>query len=457
VILFGNPAGVIMRVSDAGGVASPVTVLDSSGGESGHLTPVFLPDGRHFFYLRAFRANAERTGIFIGSLDVPPEEQELRRLVATTTSPVYAQSPDGGPGRLLFLRDGTLMAQAFDDRRLELFDAPFAVAERVHSYLDTATVSSSENGILVYKTATEDSQLTWLDRQGRVAGRVSEPGLYSRLNLSPDATRAVVTRVDPQATSSLTLWLFDLANGRSTRFAPAGGQAGIWSPDGSRIAFSTNTSGFETTLVQKPTSGSGPEELLFQSAEDRLAPTSWSQDGRFVLYVVVNPKTNSDLWVLSLDEASKPIPFLRSDAAESQAQFSPNRQGAPRWVAFTSNESGRDEIHLRTFPDAQNRVIVSSGGGHSPRWRGDGKELFYLAADGTVMAAAISDNPHVDAATPLFQAPRGFAAVDATGRRGSAPWDVTPDGQRFLLAAPVEAGGTSTFTVVLNWQAGLTN
>jgi hypothetical protein len=126
-------------------------------------------------------------------------------------------------------------------------------------------------------------------------------------------------------------------------------------------------------------------------------------------------------------------------------------------VAYTSNESSRDEVQLRTFPDAQNRLIVSCGGGHSPKWRGDGKELFYVAASGMITAIAISDNPlRVGAATPLFQAPRGFAARDATGRRGSAPWDVTPDGQRFLLAAPVEAGAATQFTVVLNWQTGLT-
>jgi hypothetical protein len=170
----------------------------------------------------------------------------------------------------------------------------------------------------------------------------------------------------------------------------------------------------------------------------------------------VNPKTSSDLWFLSLDGTPKPVPFLRTDAAESQAQFSPDPIGPPRWVAYTSNDSGRDEVQLRSFPDAQNRLVVSSGGGHSPKWRKDGKELFYVAADGMVMSAAISDNPfRVAAATPLFRAPQGFGVVNATGRRGPAPWDVTPDGQRFLFVAPVEASASSQFTVVLNWQSGL--
>ena len=415
VILFGGLSSGIMKVSDAGGVAAAVTAPDSPGTD---LTPVFLPDGRHFFYLRSYRADPERTGIFIGSLDVQPKEHEARRLVATTTSPVYARASDGGPGRLLFLRDGNLMAQTFDERRLELSGAPILVAEHVHSYLDTTTVSASENDILVYKSAAA-SKLMWFDRQGRVVGRLSEPGLYGGFNLSPDGTRAAVVHVNPQVTSSATLWLFDFARGTSTRLASTtASQAAVWSPDGSHIAVTSNRSGFESTLLQIPTSGTGQEDVLFQSVGNRISPTSWSRDGRFLLYVVVNPKTNSDVWALSLDGSPKAVPFLRSDAAESQAQFSPDPRGAPRWVAYTSNESGRDEVQLRTFPDAQNRLLVSSGGGHSSKWRRDGKELFYVASDGAVMAVAVSDNPlRLGPPMPLFQAPRGFDARDATGRR----------------------------------------
>ena len=330
VILFGDIAGGIMRVADAGGVPAAVTALDSSRNEATHLTPVFLPDGRHFFYLRASRKNPEQTGIFLGSLDLRPEEQSSQRLVATTTSPIYARSSDGRFGKLLFLRDGNLMAQTFDERRLELSGAPIIVSERVHSYLDTATVSVADNDTLVYKSATQNMQLMWVDRQGRPTGRVSEPGLYGGINLSPDATRAVIVRVNPQVTSNATLSLLDLASGTSSRFAStAGGEAPVWSPDGSRIAFSSNVLGSETVIVQKPTGGNGEEEQLFrQSGDDRVAPTSWSRDGRHILYVIVNPKTSSDLWVLSLDGTPKPAPFLRSAAAESQAQFSPRSSRA---------------------------------------------------------------------------------------------------------------------------------
>lgn len=446
-----------MRVSASGGAASPVTVLDSSRGESAHLTPVFLSDGRHFFYLRASRTDPERTGVFIGSLDVPSGEQDGRRLVATTTSPIYVRPADGRPGRLLFLRDGNLMAQGFDEGRLDLSGAPVLVAERVHSYLDTATVSASDNDVLVYKSAGDDLQLRWVDRQGRSIGHVSEPGLYGGLSLSPDAARAVVARVDPQVTSNADLWLLDLARSTSTRLSSTGvADAAVWSPDGSRIAFAANRFGSQTDLVQKASSGIGQEELLLRS-DGGAAPASWSRDGRFLLYVVLDPKTNSDVWVLPLAGASRPFPFLRSDAAESQPQFAPHPQGSPRWVAYTSNESGRDEVHLRAFPDGQNQLLVSTNGGHSPRWRGDGRELFYVAAGGAIMATEVSaDNQlRVGAPTRLFQAPRGFAGRDSTGSRGAAPWDVASDGQRFLFAAPAEAAAAPQFTVVLNWQTEL--
>jgi eukaryotic-like serine/threonine-protein kinase len=336
-----------------------------------------------------------------------------------------------------------------------LAGSPIAVAQGVHSFLDTATMSSA-NGILVYKRASRDAQLTWFDRTGKVVGRVAEPGLYAGLSLSPDGTRATVVRTNPQVTSDAAMWLIDLASGASTRFAAqVGPQAGVWSRDGSRITFVSNRSGFENDLMQRSTRGADQEDLLIR-VPDRAAASSWSADGRFLVYVVVDPRTNSDLWALPAENGSKPFVFLRTGAIESQAQFSPDRLQAPRLVSLTSNESGRDEIELRTFPDGGNRMVLSNGGGHSSRWRGDGKELFYVAPDGMVMSVAISGSPvRAQPATPLFRAPQGFVTMDATGRRGPAPWDVTPDGQRFLFAAPLEGGTASQFTVALNWQQGL--
>ena len=458
VILIGNVVRGIQRVSEGGGTPADVTVPDRTHGQQSHLTPVFLPDGRHFFYLRASRTDPAQAGIFLGSLEAAPDRQDSTRLLATTTSAAYARAADGGVGHLLFLRDGKLMAQAFDERQLALSGDPVLVAEGVHSYLDTATLSVSDTGVLAYQPASVQSQLTWFDRDGKPIGRHQERGLFSGIVLSPDGGRALAVRINPQATSSTALWVLDFASRPSTRVSGgAAGSSAVWSPDGRRIVFSSNVGGFETTLMQRSISPDlGPEEALFQPGGNRVSPTSWSRDGTRLMYVVVDPRTNSDLWVLSMDGAPKATPFLISEAVESQAQFAPAADGPPRWVAFTTNESGRDEVQIRTFPDAGSPQVVSRGGGHSPKWRGDGKELFYIAADGMVTAVPVT-RPGEPPGPPmaLFRSPAGSARPDATGRRSAMSWDVSPDGQRFLFAAPSGAGSSSAFTVVLNWRRGI--
>jgi eukaryotic-like serine/threonine-protein kinase len=207
-------------------------------------------------------------------------------------------------------------------------------------------------------------------------------------------------------------------------------------------------------LFRKPVAG-GAEESLAKSPEAKT-PTSWSRDGRFLMYSTVDPKTNSDLWVFSFDEQRGVKPFLKTDASESQAQFSPIEVNGVRMVAYTSNESGHDEVYLRAFPDSGRKEIVSTAGGHSPRWRADGKELFYVAADRSIMAVAVGATGKPSGAPiALFAVPAGFGSRDATGSRGRAPWAVTPDGQRFLFAAPTGQTAQTPFTVLLNWPATL--
>jgi Tol biopolymer transport system component len=449
VIVFGTGNGPIMRVAETGGTPAAVTAIDVANGESAHLAPVFLPDGRRFLYMRVSRSVPERTGMFVGSIDASPEEQDRRRILATPASVAYAPAPNG-PGTVLFLRDGNLMAQAFDERRLELPGTPSLVAEQVDAYRDTATISASANGVLVYRDATS-LQLTWFDRQGRVAERIPKRGLYQALSLAPDGTRALASKAGAQVASRSELWLFDFVRGTSSRITATDTDDGIWSPDGNRVAFEA-----EGGLFQKVLGGQEQDVVLPPDAlPGRQSPTSWSPDGRFVMYTASDPKTGSDLWSSSLTGSPTPTPFLRSEASESQGQFSPQSRGL-QWVAYASNESGRDEIFVRTFPDGGNLTMVSRGGGHSPKWRGDGQELYYVAADGTVMAAGVEDPRRPGTPVPLFKAPPGFASRDATMLRSAAPWGVAPDGQRFLFAAPAESGGLNRFTVVLNWQTILT-
>jgi len=442
-----------MRVSANGGSVSPLTTLDPSRKENMHAYPSFLPDGRHFIYFRQ-SDKPENSGVYVGSLDARPEEQDSKRLLATDWGPAYVPSSDPGVGQLLFMRDGTLMAQPFDARRLELSGEPVTVADQLGFFSTTGFFSASTNGVLVYRTGGAGGayQLTWFDRQGKVLGTAGERNTYLALALSPDGTRAAVSRF----VVSPTLWLLDFSRGTSTRFTFGSSSAEYptWSPDGNRVIFASNPSGVYD-LYQKLASGVKDEELLLKSSEDKY-PTSWSRDGRFLLYDAWDPQTKkTDLWVLPLEGDKKPFPFLRTEFNNVGGQSSPDG----RWVAYASDESGRNEIYVRTFSPgssgaaagAGGKWLVSTEGGSQERWRGDGKELYYRAADGKLMAVEIATNPVFRAGVPkvLFQMPQQPGLVSEN------QWDVTPDGKRFIFPAPSEQGTAAPFTVVLNWQAGL--
>jgi eukaryotic-like serine/threonine-protein kinase len=446
VIILGNdsPRGGLLRVSAAGGTASPLTKVDPSRNERVHALPSFLPDGRHFLYYRN-SVTPENAGTYIGSLDADPGKQDSRQLLAAVSAQ-YAPSADSSPGQLLFLRDGILLSQSFDATRLQLSGEPLPVAERVGSILAYGLFSTSTNGILVYRTRAQDFQITWLDRQGNAVSRVWGPGAYDSLAVSPDGTRAVVSRSnDFQGITASNLWLLDLARGTNKRFTSSVGRNDhpVWSPDGTRIVFVSSREGGATSnqnLYQKLASGTEDETVLFRSGEAKV-PTSWSRDGRFLLYTVADPKTKNDIWVLSMDGDHRRTRLLGTEFSESQAQFSPDS----RWIAYTSDASGRNEVYVRGFPEAGEDFVVSRGGGRSPRWRGDGKELDYISLDGKVMAVELAAGRTFQPGTPkpLFQA------------SGTLPeWDVTADGKRFLFAVPAQPT-QAPFTVVTNWMAGL--
>jgi serine/threonine protein kinase/Tol biopolymer transport system component len=450
-IIVGNTSGGLLRIRETGGAALPITVLDPARKEESHLLPTFLPDGRHFVYLRVSPGAPEASGAYIGTLDAKPDAQGAQRLMPYEVGLTYAAAVDSGPGRLLFLRDGTLMAQPFDARRLALAGDPVPVAERVGSFRDGGFFSASATDVLVYRTADTDSQLTWFDRQGTVSGRASEPGGFRGVALSPDGARAVASRTNPQDTTKADLWLFDLSRGSvATRLTLGAGVAEFpaWSPDGKRIVFTFN----KNLLRQKLASGEGDEkELLRANSVEIVLANDWSPDGRFLLYTGGFSKTRSaDLLVLLANDP-KPVPFMETGFNEEQGRFSPNG----RWVAYVSNESGPNEVYVREF--AQNfsggsasvggSVLVSRGGGTAPRWRGDGRELFYLAPNGKMMAVDVIAGQEFRVGTPmsLFQTPAGAIVGD-----------VTADGKRFLLVTPVGQSPSVPFTVVLNWTAGLT-
>ena len=447
VIVFGDRRVGLFRVPAAGGVPVQITALDSARHENSQYCPSFLPDGRHFVYIRS-STDEGKSAIYVGSLAAKPEQQSSNPLVASNSQPGYAPSADPSTGYLLFIRGATLMAQLFDNRRLEPIGPAALVAEQVKKGRLGATYtpfSASANGVLVLppRATSLGQQATWFDREGKIAGTVGEPvdGAVG-IGLSPDGTRLALTK-NIEAADAGNIWLLDLSrSGASARFTFGSlvDAYPVWSPDGRRIAFSSNRDG-AYNLYQKPANGATDEEVLLKSGEDKI-PTSWSRDGRFLLYAIVQPKTKSDLWVLPLDGGMKPVPFLVTEFNESQARFSPDGH----WVAYTSDEPCQNEVYVRSFSmnsagtaiEASGKWPISNGFGTSPHWRGDGKELYYRSQDGHVMAVETANNPAFRAGSPH---PFGLLV--------SPFWESAADGTRFLSLAQT-AAGPPTYTVVLN-------
>jgi Tol biopolymer transport system component len=301
------------------------------------------------------------------------------------------------------------------------------------------------NGVLAYRSDVSAlNRLTWFDRDGKVLGYASDPGTFNTLALSPDGSRVAAARTDQQ-TGNTDIWIIDLARGASTRFTfdPSLDSNAVWSPDGQRIVFSSTRDGV-WNLFQKDSSGAHSEEALLKTSANKY-PSDWSRDGRFLIYTEGSPKTGPDLWLLPMTGERKPVPFLQTPFREDQAQFSPDGH----WVAYMSDATNQPEIYVRPFPPSEGNSgqwMISNGGGTQPRWRGDGKELFYLSGR-KLMAVDISTTPTFQAGIPkpLFEAPIFPGTVPALHH-----WDVTPDGQRFLIN--VDAGGNTTpINIVVNW------
>jgi eukaryotic-like serine/threonine-protein kinase len=447
VILFGGkPSGPLRRVSAAGGIPTDVTVIDSKRGETYHLIPTFLPDGQHFVY--TISGSPAVSGVYVGSLDVKPAEQSKERILTTTLGAPYVD------GNIFFLREGTLMAQPFDAGKLQLRGEPVPIAERVGAELSAGYFAVSPTGVLAYRTgatSTAGLQHAWFDREGKATGTFGESNNDGGVRLSPDGTRAAERDAGQQTRGDI--WLLDFARGVRTRltFRQNLGSYPVWSPDGSRIAFSAGD--FLDTIYEKSASGAGEEKELLKKPGEISLPTSWSHDGRFLLYTTANAaKTGADLWVLPLEGDRKPVLLLRTQFDEANGSFSPDGH----WVAYVSNESGRNEIYVRPFVASgpsgpslgEGKWQVSKDGGTNPKWRTDGKEIIFAFRLAIMSVDVNGSGAGFQMGTPkqLFTAPANNG------------WDVTGDGKRFMMIVPPNQGvqtAPTPITVVLNWQADL--
>ena len=394
-----------------------------------------LPDGKRFVY-SVSEPEAQR-GVYLASLDGSTAPQ---RLLAESSDAAYVPSVKrDDEGYLLLLRQDSLVALPVDAARLQARGESIVIAKGVGGF----TVSGSNS--LVYRGGT-GRRLTWYDRQGTATGTAWSPGPYNELALAPDGRRVVVVRGDGPTT-----WVHEFAGESSVKLATLPIMIKpVWSPDGGRMAvLATRTGQADFFIV--PAGGSGAEELLLQMPGVAY-PTSWSRDGRWVLYTNVDPRTKEDLWVVTTAAggARKPESFLVTDNKETDGTFSPDGQ----FVAYVSDESGSGNVYVRSFPSrGGHKWAVSTGGGYQPRWRRDGRELFYMSGSGQLMSVAMtpgSASPFGRPA-PLFQTAifGGGASVN------NWYWDVTPDGQRFLINTVIAGNDPSILNVVLNWQSGL--
>ncbi len=440
-----NGFSSLSRVSAAGGLPVTITQLDSSLHQASHRWPYFLPDGEHFLY--ATRTTAGFVGrvdaIFLASLDtsfIP------RVLVNSGSSVAYAN------GHLLFGREQTLMAQPFDAKSLQTSGDAFPIAERayIHSGTGKTSFSVSQNGVLAFQTETSSVgiKLLWYDRMGKQTSAIDQSAVYNHLRLSPDGKRIATTQFDVKGRND-DVWLYEISRAVWTRFTfdPASERWPIWSPDGSTIVFASDRKKL-LDLFQRASSGAGSEEPLLDSSFPKY-PNDWSRDGRFIAYTHDEPKTRGDIWILPMDPdpkgaggERKPFLFLQTEFNENRATFSTDG----RWIAYQSDESGRNEVYIRPFPGPGGKWQVSTNGGSHPRWRRDGKELFYLL-DNLIMAADIeldATTVKVRGVTPLIN------FIPYVGVNGDI-YDVTGDGKRFLLASQRGAEISSPVTLVVNW------
>jgi Tol biopolymer transport system component/predicted Ser/Thr protein kinase len=439
-IVFASGTGPLFRVASAGGRATPASAV----AEGSNRFPQFLPDGRHFLHIAL---SSEQSGIYAGSLD----DKSMKLLVRTNTSAVYAP-----PGYLLLVDGDTLLGQALDAKRREVSGQPFLIAEHVgRSSAFQSAISASRVGSIAYAgTIAQNGRLTWFDRGGKALGSAGPEGDYADFRLSPTEKLLAASLVDSK-TGTVDIWMHDLARGSNTRTTRGGllSASAIWSPDGTQLVFRALRRGL-IEFYRRSAAGGGNEESVLATETERaaqiqsinLVPTDWSPDGRHIVFSYPEVASGNDLWLLPLTGDRKPFRFLASPSEEMHGNFSPDGH----FIAYSSNESGKFEVYVQTFPLSDRKWQVSTDGGYEPRWRADGREIYYLSEDRKLMAVSVGADPSFDVPKSLFQT-RVPAGVTAN-RTHYVP---SRDGQRFLVNTQSGDPSPTPITVVLNWTAGL--
>jgi eukaryotic-like serine/threonine-protein kinase len=435
-ILFSQlaPRPGIFRVSDKGGEALRVTSADPSRSEVADIWPYFLPDGRRFLYMASSAGGSAPREVRVASLD----SKDSRVVTRLHSRVEYAD-----PGYLLYVRDATLFAQPFDKASARLAGEPVLVAENVHYFFGPshASFSVSQTGVLAYQTAAPLSRLVWLDRAGKEIGTLGQPEVLNGFRISADGEK-VAAAIEDKRTGTSDVWVFDLTRGVSTRLHsdPTDEKSPVWLPDGSKILYRSDRKGVPD-IYEIAVGVLGSERRLLDQPGVQQ-PEDVSRDGRFLVYGNNTQTTAPEIWILPLNGDPKPLPWLQTRFAERSPRFSPDG----RWIAYESDESGDPEVYVARTEGGGEKQRLSPAGGRRPRWRRDGREMYYATPDGFLAAVPITPGKRLEAGAPV-QLFHLEAAIEE--------YDVAPDGSRFLVSAPSEKVRESPIRVIVNWPATL--
>ena len=423
----------LFQVAASGGEPSLVSIAGVPARTLAN--PQFLPDGRHFLFNS--RGVGVTSGLYVGSLD----DSTAQRLLPIDTRAVYSPL-----GYLLYVRGASLYAQRFDAKRLELSGEPLPVADSigVNTSGGVTGFDVSSDNVLVYRqtgVVAFSRHLVWYSRDGKLAGTAGDTGTYSQINLSPDERFVAVDR-DVAASPGRNVWIIDLGSNITSRLTTDSLARGapFWFPDSRTVGFSSYRRG--SNDFYRKAIGGATDSVLFESGNPDKYPEGVTRDGRSLIFHAADT-----LFSLSLDGARAPTVLATGIPRIDQAHTSPDG----KWITYIAPESGRFEVYVATFPAIRDRRQVSAAGGGQPRWRGDGKELFYLTEDGMVMAVAVTPGPPIQfgTPTPLFRSPI------QTPTMVIEQWAVARDGRKFLFNAFTAVGDTTTFDspfrVVVNW------
>jgi eukaryotic-like serine/threonine-protein kinase len=427
----------LLVVSATGGVPAQATALDTARGDGGHSFPSFLPDGRHFVFL-ARNADPDKTAVMLGDLVT----RETRSLVHSDSGAVWSDA-----GYLLFAREDALLAQRFDPGRLVVEGEPVAVSHSVRVFTDSSNVDLASGGdSLAYGTWPHDRRLLWMDRAGRELGTIGAVADYDDVAISPDGRHVAVSIRDPARGRNLDIWVLDVERGSASRVTSGRNDEfnALWFPDGKQVLYMSDRNAGFYDFYRRPVDG-GPEELVLRTNWDKWA-SDLARDGRYLLFSGAEAQHADDLWSLALSgSGGEPKPIVRTkEFTERSVRLSPDG----RWIIFSSDESGRNDVYIAPFPSGPKRM-VSKDGGETPVWRGDGKELFYVATDGRLTAVGVtSHGPALDIATPL-----PLFDLKPAGTSSYVPhqYDVAPDGARFLVVRRASGEDSDPVVIDLNW------